>query len=190
MITLIIGGSGSGKSEYAEQVVMELSKGQKRYYIATMQVYDEEGKKKVERHRKLRSGKGFETLECPVDLGNAFAKETLLKETRKERVALLECLSNLVANEMFHPEGISCEEEVVERIVVGIQRLEEECNSLVIVSNNVFEDGEKYDETTMAYLRVMGKIHQILFANAKRVVEVVVGIPVELKGEQSVCCEC
>lgn len=190
MITLIIGGSGSGKSEYAEQVVMELSNGRKRYYIATMQVYDEEGQKKVDRHRRMRGGKGFETLECPVDIGNAFVRDDALKESRQESVALIECLSNLVANEMFQPEGICPEEEVVQKIVAGIQKLEQECNSLVIVSNNVFEDGVEYDETTMAYLRAMGKIHQKLFAYAKRVVEVVVGIPIEIKGESSLCYEC
>ena len=57
MITLITGGSGSGKSAYAEECIGMLSEGCHKYYLATMQVFGEEGQAKVERHQKLRSGK-------------------------------------------------------------------------------------------------------------------------------------
>ena len=52
---------------------------------------------------------------------------------------------------------------------------------LVIVTNNVFEDGISYDAGTMAYLRALGRINAALVKRADRVVEVVVGIPVILK---------
>ena len=64
MITLVTGGSGSGKSAYAESLLYSCEG--IRYYIATMQIYDAEGEKKVERHRKLRAGKGFLTIESPT----------------------------------------------------------------------------------------------------------------------------
>ena len=51
MFSLIYGGSGSGKSAFAEQAVCTLAKDQKKYYLATMQIFDEEGQKKIERHR-------------------------------------------------------------------------------------------------------------------------------------------
>lgn len=54
MITLVLGGSGSGKSAYAEHL---LDGKTNKYYIATMQVYDAEGEKKVARHRRLRAEK-------------------------------------------------------------------------------------------------------------------------------------
>ena len=66
MITLVLGGSGSGKSAYAEHL---LDGKTNKYYIATMQVYDAEGEKKVARHRRLRAGKGFVTMEQPRDIG-------------------------------------------------------------------------------------------------------------------------
>ena len=66
MITLVLGGSGSGKSAYAEHL---LDGKTNKYYIATMQVYDAEGEKKVARHRRLRAGKGFVTIEQPRDIG-------------------------------------------------------------------------------------------------------------------------
>lgn len=176
MMTLIIGGSGSGKSAYAEDSIVSLSKDRKKYYIATMQIYDEEGEKKMERHRILRSGKGFSTIEQPVDIEKAAEKME-----DGERTALLECISNLTANEMFSGEVPETEEVITEKIVGGIASLNRKLTHLVIVSNNVFEDGNVYDDTTMAYIRAMGRINQKLAELADEVVEVVVGIPFMIK---------
>ena len=186
MIHLVIGGSGSGKSEYAENL-LEDSPG--KYYIATMQVYDEEGRKKVARHQRLRAGKGFQTIEQPRNMHKAAEIVTRdRKETENE--ALLECMSNLVANEMFDGEtedfanGMSeteREDFLVEKVTGGIRTLAEKLDKLVIVSNNVFEDGISYDAQTMSYIRVLGRVNQELARMADHVTEVVVGIPVKVK---------
>ena len=178
MMTLIIGGSGSGKSAYAEDYMVSISEDRKKYYIATMQIYDEEGKRKVERHRMLRGGKGFSTIEQPVDIGKAAEKMEA-----EDRTALLECVSNLTANEMFSGEVPGTEEVITEKIVGGIAVLNRELTHLVIVSNNVFEDGNVYDKITMAYIRAMGRINQKLAEMADEVVEVVVGIPIVIKNK-------
>ena len=84
MITLVTGGSGSGKSAYAESLLSSCEG--IRYYIATMQIYDAEGEKKVERHRKLRAGKGFLTIESPMNVGKirfACAGDTGRKQREK-----------------------------------------------------------------------------------------------------------
>ena len=194
MITLVTGGSGSGKSAYAESLLSSCEG--IRYYIATMQIYDAEGEKKVERHRKLRAGKGFLTIESPMNVGKirfACAGESEQAQYRQEaerkvqgssekKSALLECMSNLTANEMFTKDGMKSEEEVVEKIVSEIQTLSQKLDNLVIVTNNVFEDGVIYDAGTMEYLRALGRINAALARLADRVAEVVVGIPVELKG--------
>lgn len=188
------GGSGSGKSAYAESLLYSCEG--IRYYIATMQIYDAEGEKKVERHRKLRAGKGFLTIESPMNVGKirfACAGEAGQAQYRQEaemkvqgnaekKSALLECMSNLTANEMFTKDGMKSEEEVVEKIVSEIQTLSQKLDNLVIVTNNVFEDGVIYDAGTMEYLRALGRINAALARLADRVAEVVVGIPVELKG--------
>lgn len=178
MMTLIIGGSGSGKSAYAEDYMVSISEDRKKYYIATMQIYDEEGKRKVERHRMLRGGKGFSTIEQPVDIGKAAEKMEA-----EDRTALLECISNLTANEMFLGEAPATEEVIIEKIVGGIAVLNRQLTHLVIVSNNVFEDGNVYDKTTMEYIRAMGRINQKLAEMADEVVEVVVGIPIVIKAK-------
>lgn len=194
MITLVTGGSGSGKSAYAESLLSSCEG--IRYYIATMQIYDAEGEKKVERHRKLRAGKGFLTIESPINVGKiqfACAGEAEQAQYRQEterkvqgssekKSALLECMSNLTANEMFTKDGMKSEEEVVEKIVSEIQTLSQKLDNLVIVTNNVFEDGVIYDAGTMEYLRALGRINAALARLADRVAEVMVGIPVELKG--------
>ena len=46
MLTLVIGGAASGKSAYAESLTLKLPL--LRYYVATMQVWDEECAKRVE----------------------------------------------------------------------------------------------------------------------------------------------
>ena len=59
--------------------------------------------------------------------------------------------------------------------------IKEELSHLVIVSNNIFEDGKCYDSVTMAYIRAMGRINEQLARLSDEVVEVVVGIPVMVK---------
>lgn len=178
MMALIIGGSGSGKSAFAEQYIVSAAGEKKKYYIATMKVYDEEGRRKVEKHRMQRADKGFQTIESPVDIEKA-AQE--IKENHA--VALLECMSNLVANEMFSSEIPEKKDVVVQKILEGIRSLKEQVEHLVIVTNHVFEDGVVYDSMTMEYMCALGEINQHLAAMSENVMEVVVGIPVMLKGE-------
>lgn len=175
MIVFVIGGSGSGKSAYAEKRLLAME-AEKKHYIATMRVFDEEGKKRVEKHRTLRREKGFLTIEKPIDLG-----EIALDAGD---AWMLECVSNLLANEMFTEDGIRDEKETVDKILKDICSLIEQTADGVIVSNNIFEDGENYDDTMASYIKALGGINQALAAMADEVIEVVVGIPVTLKSQQ------
>lgn len=172
MLIEIIGGSGSGKSEFAERRCMELWRGRK-IYIATMQPFDEESRKRVERHRKMRAGKQFDTLEVYTGLENA--------EIPEQSTVLLECMSNLTANEMFSPAGRP--EDTVRVIEQGVRHLCSYAANVVIVTNQVFSDGIEYDETTMEYLKVLAAVNRSIAEKADEVWEVVCGIPVELKRE-------
>lgn len=208
MITLITGGSGSGKSAYAEKYICRVSNEngyKEKYYIATMQVFDDEGQRKIDRHRRLRAGKGFITIEQPRDIQNAVSKLQSENCLKTGRSALLECMSNLVANEMFPPadaSGIQATEaekealddtenmkdyentqirRVSKKVLKEVSILSENVAELVIVTNNVFEDGVSYDESTMNYIKAMGIVNRGLAAMAENVVEVVAGIPVTVK---------
>ncbi len=67
MMILVTGGSGSGKSAFAEDQVVAFGEAE-RIYIATMFPFDEESRKRVQRHQNMRKGKGFETIERYTDL--------------------------------------------------------------------------------------------------------------------------
>lgn len=183
MMVLVIGGSGSGKSAYAEQLAVSLAQGNdfakermRKYYLATMRIWDAEGQRKADRHRRLRSGKGFLTIEQPAAVHGA-----LEKMEAGERTVLLECISNLAANEMFSEENMKTAMQTTEAVVRSVALLKEQTTHLVVVSNNVFEDGVSYNETTMEYISAMGSINRKLAEMAEQAAEVVAGIPVMLK---------
>lgn len=201
MIALVIGGSGSGKSAYAEQMAVKAAGNGSLYYVATMQVYDEEGKKKVERHQKMRAGKGFFTIEQPrkleeaakkvatekVSAGKVSAGKVAAEGVPAGKIVLLECMSNLVANEMFSEENLSAVMDEVKikqlshEIISGVTALQDSCDILIIVTNQIFEDGIRYDASTMAYIRLLGDVNRQIAERAEQVIEVVAGIPIFLK---------
>ena len=133
MLVVVTGGSGSGKSAFAEETVLSLGEA-RRIYIATMQ-------------------------DC---------------------VVLLECMSNLVANEMFREGGFH--PEVAEKITEGVKNLLSQAKHVVIVTNEIFSDGILYEEESEQYKKELGQINQKLAELAEEVVEVVYGIPVWHKG--------
>ena len=76
MFTLVTGGSGSGKSEYAESLTESWET--PKIYIATMFPYDRESEKKIQRHREMRRHKGFHTVECFTGLSGLVCRKDLM----------------------------------------------------------------------------------------------------------------
>ena len=162
-----------------------------RIYIATMERFGEEAEARIARHRALRRGRGFETVECCQNIGSL----TLPENSN----VLLEDLGNLVANEMFtgsgspegtgtpSPEGAGTPfpEEITallpDRIAEEIEKLRAGCAHLTIVANDVFCGGKEYEGETLAYLRVLAKLSRQLAQKADRVVEVVCGRPLPVQ---------
>ena len=176
MIVLVYGGSACGKSQFAEDTICRLSEEKSKYYIATMQVGDdEENIERVAKHREMRKEKGFMTIECQVSL------EKALDEMDDSKNALLECVSNLVANEMFFDGEIIGKEDTVRKVKDGLSKFAEGTENLVIVTNNIFESDSDYDEITLSYMDALGEINSFLAMLADEVYEVVVGIPLRIK---------
>lgn len=179
---LVTGGSGCGKSSYAENRIQELAKAQGGtiYYLATMQVYGEEGRRKVQRHVELRRGKGMITIEQTRSVADAVSK---MQEGK--RFVILEDLGNLVANEMFLENGeVIGAEQVADKVIHDVLTLKGNVEDLVLVTNNVFEDGINYEEGTMNYVRALGQVNAALANEADEAVEVVVGIPLRMGQEK------
>ncbi|MBR1444628.1 MAG: bifunctional adenosylcobinamide kinase/adenosylcobinamide-phosphate guanylyltransferase [Firmicutes bacterium] len=168
MIRLIYGGSGSGKSEYAETLAVK--EGGELKYIATMIPWGEETEEKIKKHRRARIGKGFETIECYRDIGRL--------ELNENDTVLLECMSNLTANEFFG-DGAD-REKTAEKIVKDIKMISEKCAVLIIVSNNIFDDGTEYDKDTLEYMKCLAEINTRIAEMADDVTEVVCGIGVKI----------
>ena len=162
MITLITGGSKCGKSRYAERIFSNIQP--EKLYIATMIPYGEEAHTAIERHRKMREGKGFKTIEIlPIESSSV----------------LLECMGNLCANEMFCGNKII---DPTDKILMGVQHLNRMAKEMVIVTNQVGDDGIEYAEETAAYIRVLGEINRRIAEFSDNVIECVYGLPILLKG--------
>lgn len=182
MLDLVTGGSGSGKSEYAEMLAVEAHEKNptgKLYYIAAMYPYDEECIKRIEKHRNMRSTKGFTTVECYTHLERV--------QVEREDVILLECMSNLLANEMYREEGrikAGAETDGADAILKPLFALADRAAHMVVVSNEVFSDGMEYEEETKRYVRLLGEINRETGKKADKIIEVVCGIPVLVKSQR------
>ena len=169
MLTLVTGGAACGKSEYAESLFAGIEG--TLYYAATMhRAPDNETQERIRRHRMMRAGKGFITLEQETDIGSL--------PLEKAGGIIVECMSNLLANEMFDEKR----KNVVSFILEGIDRLCEKCHNIVLVTIESAMDGIGYDAFTNEYIVKMGQLNTALAKRADRVVEVVYSIPVCIKG--------
>lgn len=173
MLVVVTGGSGSGKSEYAENIAVSFGR-EPLIYIATMLPFGEESEKKIQRHRKMREKKRFQTLECFTNLSGITLTD--------KPIVLLECMSNLLANEMFLETG--AKERSVYQIVSGVINLLQQAEHVIIVTNEIFSDGICYDWESLKYMKYLGRINAKLADMADQVIEVVYSIPVFHKGNR------
>lgn len=164
MITLIVGTPNSGKSVLAESIAMEQAK-EKKYYVATMIPFGEEGKKRVEKHRKMRAGKGFITLEWPENMDQRMTTIDFSHAT-----VLLECMSNLIGNEMHSKENKNRNEAALKaKIIASIRKLSNVAENLILVTNEFPSQEERYDEDTKRYVRLVAEVNKELITIADQV---------------------
>lgn len=181
MLYVITGGSGSGKSEFAENIAVEIHKNSfergKLYYCASMMPCDDECEARIEKHRKMRKGKGFDTVECYCNIGSVNCNDN--------DVVLIECMSNLAANEMYSENGsIKGSGDIcamADKVIVkGVEDIVKKAGAVVVVTNEVFSDVCS-DSESLKYLSVLAYINRSLVKKASKAYEVVCGIPVEIK---------
>lgn len=172
MLYMIFGGSGSGKSEYAEDLAVKLCPG-KKIYLATLQDIDEEMEKRIEAHRAMRKGKHFTTVEQGLSL------ETI--DLSGQALVLLECMTNLLANEMYSPQAQK-EEPVPDYIMRGIRHIKSQVEDVIVIAQDSFAE-VPMDPEMRRYVRASGQVNQMLAKEADVVIEVKFGLPLVLKGE-------
>ena len=93
---------------------------------------------------------------------------------------MLEDLGNLTANELYDPAGAG--PRTAQAILSGLDAVYAQCETLIVVSNEVFSGGADYAGDTDRYLLALAQVNNALAARADAVVRVVCGIPVYYKG--------
>ncbi len=167
MFILVTGGAGSGKSEFAENKTLLFDANP--LYIAAMEPSGSEAARRIERHRAARAGKGFKTAERYTDIKNLDVGGT----------ALLECISNLLANEMFSPTGSP--ERAAKEVIEGVRALCGRCANLVAVTNETSCAGRDYGEGTLSYMKALGYVNAVLAKKADEVYEVCASAAIRIK---------
>ncbi len=167
-LTLVLGGARSGKSAFAEKLV--IGSGLSCLYIATAVRSDTEMAARIDRHRSDRANT-FRTLEVPLDLATA------LRGLGPEEHALIDCATLWLSNHLL--AGHDCD-TVCDDLVAALA----DCPASVVIVSNEVGFGLVPDTPLGRQFRdAQGRLNQGLAASADTVVFVVAGLPMVLKGE-------
>lgn len=168
MLQLILGGARSGKSRYAEQIVVQ--SGLKRIYIATAQAFDDEMTQRIAAHQKRRSDDWL-TLEEPLALAN-----TLRLHAAEDRCILVDCLTLWLSNCLGENEDRFNRERA--ELIATLPSLP---GKILFVSNEVGQGIVPINPLARRFVDEAGWLHQDLAAVCQKVVLITAGLPLVLK---------
>lgn len=176
MLILLTGGSGNGKSTLAVELLRKLP--EPRFLLDAATVYDETEAKSRQSKQRLLKEQNIDTL----PIGQKSEQWPLPHGSN----AVLECMCHLTANEMFCSHTMFDPQAdfspVFSRILRKIQDIHHQCETLIIVTNEVSAEGIGYGECTTAYQQLLGCLNTEIARQADCVCEVVCGLPLPLKG--------
>ena len=190
-IVMITGGSRSGKSTFAQQLAEYLS--ETRTYIATCPVVDGEIADRIEKHRRDRQNRRWQTIEEEIDLAGALdqgMREGIGKEEvekKKEGVILVDCLTLWINNLLYQAErrGASLSEADIVAASQEVLRAARSCEGTVIFVSNEVGLGIVPDHFSGRLFRdLAGRCNQVFAREANAVVFMVSGIPMWIKGKE------
>jgi adenosylcobinamide kinase / adenosylcobinamide-phosphate guanylyltransferase len=166
--TLVLGGARSGKSAFAERLVGD--SGLARIYLATATADDDEMKTRIAHHRTSR-GKGWITVEEPLALVDA-----LTREATHGHAVLVDCLTLWLSNLMLAEADIDTEIADLEQTLAAVTV------PVVLVANEVGYGIVPDYPLGRRFRDLQGLLNQRIAARADRVVLVVAGLPLAVKG--------
>ncbi|MEQ1655503.1 MAG: bifunctional adenosylcobinamide kinase/adenosylcobinamide-phosphate guanylyltransferase [Nitrospira sp.] len=168
-IIFVLGGSASGKSEFALRLAG--SKGP-RAFVATGQGLDAEMSARIARHQATRAS-DWDTAEVPLELAAWFARAGSRYQT-----IVVDCVTLWLSNLM----GLGMKEPMVLKRVAGLLKsMRKTKANIVIVSNELGLGLVPADPSARAFRDLAGRVNQLLAAGADEAHLVVSGIPVRLK---------
>ena len=171
-IVFVIGGCRSGKSNYALDTAEQMP-GDKKIFIATCLPRDDEMKQRIARHQEQRS-QTWTTVEEPVHL-----HESITKISRKATVILVDCLTLWITNIMLEAGDEKKIESHVSKLIHALAAAD--C-PVILVSNEVGTGIVPENKLARQFRDVMGQVNQAVAQYANKVVWMVAGIPVTIKG--------
>lgn len=179
--TLVLGGARSGKSAYAEALAG--ASGKHCLYLATARAGDDEMRARIAQHRAQRP-QHWPTIEEPLALGRV-----LREHGQPDNLLLIDCLTLWLSNLLFaqatdFPEvGVITLPEIfhIERASL-LDALDRASGDIVLVSNEVGMGIVPVGAVSRCYADEAGRLNQAVAACCDRVVLVVAGLPLVLKG--------
>ena len=171
-IIFVIGGCRSGKSNHALQTAEKMP-GNRKIYIATCVPQDAEMKRRVAKHQKERS-RSWATVEEPIDLPAAISERS-----QNADVILVDCLTLWVSNLLMET---SDEEKLEETISQLTDTLEKARCPIVLVSNEIGTGIVPENTLARQYRDIIGLANQAVAKTAGKVIWMIAGIPVTVKG--------
>lgn len=163
-LTLVLGGARSGKSRYAEELLMRAPS--PWTYVATAEALDEEMRDRIAHHRERRDAR-WQTRDIPIDLAGALPK--------LQGPVLLDCLTLWLSNVMLAGNNVASETDRL------IEALKKTPGPLVAVSNEVGLGLVPETSLGRAFRDAQGRLNQRVAAVADRAVFMAAGLPLELK---------
>jgi len=167
----VLGGCRSGKSRHALELAEKISD-IRQIFIATCVPCDEEMKDRVRRHQQDR-GKTWTTVDAPVELANA-----ILEYGEKGLVILVDCLTLWISNLLMESENM---DQRVDELTSAICRAQ--C-PVILVSNEVGTGIVPGNALARQYRDAAGFANQRVAACVDKVIWMVAGIPVPIKGNK------
>ena len=166
-VTFILGGARSGKSAFAEQMV--LASGLKPVYLATGQAWDGEMENRISLHR-ARRGPSWKTVEAPLHLAQAIDAEAT-----GGNAILVDCLTLWITNLMMAEADIAGEVEALARMLATVK------DPVVVVSNETGLGIVPDNAMARAFRDHAGLANQRMAAVAQTVWFVAAGLPLLMK---------
>jgi adenosylcobinamide kinase / adenosylcobinamide-phosphate guanylyltransferase len=166
--TLVLGGARSGKSRYAESLIAACPP--PWVYVATGEPRDDEMRARIAEHR-ARRGREWRTVEAPRDLVGALEKNAI------GGAVLVDCLTLWLSNLMLADADIEAETTRLETALARVAR------PVVLVSNEVGLGIVPDNALARRFRDAQGRLNQRIAARASRVVLMVAGLPLVVKGD-------
>ncbi len=187
-ITLITGGTRSGKSSFAQNMAERISteKDLQRIFIATSPSLDSEMEERIKRHKEERAGKGWKTIEEERNILSAITDEIPRKIENKTAVVLLDCITLWINNLLYRAEkeGRTIDDSTIyKKSAETAQQMLSLEHRFILVSNEVGLGIVPDNAAARRYRDLVGTANQCLASFAEEVILVSCGLPLYLKKE-------